>query len=586
MNMKKFSLISIILLLFAFLGYTAFQDKSYTVFKVIEANHIIVDFNKNGSVDIDEDVILPDFQTFSLTSSDEQRAIAKQLNISEEDSLALGYYSQKYAQNLLEDKLIKIKKNKDGFYQISQEGKDYIKLIINSPFALKDNKPLNPDSFKKQIDLLKKAELRIYNNKSNKFHYLTCKYGQIAHDSVILPKNQLPKDASPCKFCQIKEKIPQKIKKSVHKYVYNKNSIELFLSDLTTVYKPDNNCSTDYCKLIVNQINSSNKSIDIALYGYTDIPAITEAIKKAMNRGVYIRFVYDIDTKDSNLYPETFRLANLIKNSNTDIGNKNYQGALMHNKFFIFDDENLITGSANLSNTDMSGFNSNAIIFIKSKEIANIYKEEFEQMYSAKFHNSKSKIENKENIPVGNSIISVYFSPTDSTINEMIIPMIDNAKHYVYMPIFIITHEKLVQALIAAKKRGVDVRLIIDATNTSRKDSLHNIMRKNKILVKSENYAGKLHSKSIIIDDKYVILGSMNFSKSGENKNDENVLLIENEEIAKYYKDFFLYLWQRIPNKWLFQNARAESHDSIGSCNDGIDNDFDGKIDSLDEGCR
>ena len=46
-------------------------------------------------------------------------------------------------------------------------------------------------------------------------------------------------------------------------------------------------------------------------------------------------------------------------------------------------------------------------------------------------------------------------------------------------------------------------------------------MRNAKIPVKVENYAGKVHSKSIIIDDKYIVAGSMNFSNSGENRNDE-----------------------------------------------------------------
>ena len=94
-----------------------------------------------------------------------------------------------------------------------------------------------------------------------------------------------------------------------------------------------------------------------------------------------------------------------------------------------------------------------------------------------------------------------------------------------------------------------------------------------------------MHSKSIIIDDRYIILGSMNLSKSGNSRNDENVLLIENPQMAKYYKNFFLYLWNKIPEIWLRKNVSSESHDSLGSCYDGIDNDFDGKIDSEDSGC-
>ena len=233
----------------------------------------------------------------------------------------------------------------------------------------------------------------------------------------------------------------------------------------------------------------------------------------------------------------------------------------------------------------MSGFNSNAIVLINSKEIAQIYEQEFEQMYNNHFHGKKAKIEQKENILLGESIVSVYFSPTDKAITEKIIPLINNAHKYIYVPAFVITHKRFTQALINAKLRGVDVRIILDATNARNQHTTHETMRKNNILVKTENYAGKMHAKSILIDDNYLIIGSMNFSKSGESRNDENILIIENPYLTKYYKDFFNYLWQKIPDIWLTKNAASESHDSLGSCFDGIDNDFDGKIDSADSGC-
>ena len=95
-----------------------------------------------------------------------------------------------------------------------------------------------------------------------------------------------------------------------------------------------------------------------------------------------------------------------------------------------------------------------------------------------------------------------------------------------------------------------------------------------------------MHSKIIIIDKKYVITGSTNFSNSGENKNDENMIIIENQKIAKFYADFFEYLWSKIPDKYLKFNPPAESKYSVGSCTDGVDNDFDDKIDTKDEGCH
>ena len=106
----------------------------------------------------------------------------------------------------------------------------------------------------------------------------------------------------------------------------------------------------------------------------------------------------------------------------------------------------------------------------------------------------------------------------------------------------------------------------------------------NGIEVKTENYAGKMHSKTIIIDDKYSIIGSMNFSNNGEKRNDENMLIIEDKEITQFLKSSFLHLWHKIPNKYLTIDPRPESLESFGSCSDGIDNDFDGKIDSKDKG--
>ena len=95
-----------------------------------------------------------------------------------------------------------------------------------------------------------------------------------------------------------------------------------------------------------------------------------------------------------------------------------------------------------------------------------------------------------------------------------------------------------------------------------------------------------MKESSIIIDDKYTIIGSMNFSKSGEHKNDENTLIIVDRGVAKFYKRFFLYQWNRISNFWLTHDVSAESVYSIGSCSDGIDNDYDGKTDLQDDGCK
>ena len=206
-------------------------------------------------------------------------------------------------------------------------------------------------------------------------------------------------------------------------------------------------------------------------------------------------------------------------------------------------------------------------------------------MFQGKFHNDKESFSN-ELVKLEDAEIQVYFSPQDKGIEKSILPLINNAKRYIYIPTFVLTHKKLSDALILAKQRGVDVKIIMDALSVSTKHSKINELRKSGVEVKTENYAGKMHSKSMFVDDKYSIIGSMNFSNSGENKNDENFLIIKNEEITEAGKDFFLYQWENIDNRWLKQNPRAESVDSIGSCFDGIDNDYDGLIDNAEDACK
>ena len=206
-------------------------------------------------------------------------------------------------------------------------------------------------------------------------------------------------------------------------------------------------------------------------------------------------------------------------------------------------------------------------------------------MLSGKFSIMKTA-NSRKSIKLGKTVVTPLFSPKDKIITNNIIPLIESSKNYIYIPAFIITHDALTNSLIRAKHRGVDVKIILDATNTSGSRNKLKVLRMSGIPVKVENYAGKVHSKSIIIDDKYIIAGSMNFSNSGENKNDENVLIVEDERLARHYKGFFEYLWKKIPDKYLKQGVRAEGKYSIGSCTDGVDNNFDGKVDKEDAGCK
>ena len=554
--LKKSLSIGFVILVFIFIMIFSFpRDKKYFVEEIKSPIEIKLSNNRIFKI--------TDLETFDDKFSMHNKVLAFQNVITEEEAFILGNLAKYWASNLIKGRKVIIKDDNDLiFYKYGYRGK-----FLYSGFCFDDSKPFYKEAFEKRLTEIRRARYKVIDMKTEKIYNVTDKEVRNLENYIIIRKSHLSK-----------QKYVQRIFK-------NKN-IKIFLTDSTTKWQPDRNCTTSLCQEILFNINNADKSIDLALYGYSRIFAIEEALKNAIKRGVKIRLVIDMDDKGKNIYPDTERLLTIVSAYKDDRFSNESQ-KLMHNKFCIFDDKILITGSANLSHTDMSGFNSNSVIVIDSLDIAKIYKQEFEQMYNEKFHELKNPIPDKEEIKTDSqNTVSVYFSPTDKIITNKIVPLINQAKKYIYISSFIITHKDVEFALKKAKVRGVDIKIITDATSAGGKYSIHNELRQINIPVKVEDKAGKMHSKSIIIDDNITLFGSMNLTKSGDTKNDESVMYIVNPIVAKQFKKQFLYTWDSIPDKWLIKTPRAESPDSVGSCFDGIDNDFDGKFDANDNSCH
>lgn len=598
---NHFTTLFLLSLLVAFLTFLNISSKTRTVRSVISPTKIIIDTNSKNTHS-NETYCIDGIDAFSLEySEDFINKYTQKYNLTQNEFISLGYLAQDYAQKTLLNQKVRIKLGTNvskecKYASISLNGIDYKKALENSGFGIVNDNIKNLDKFKHNLELARKLNLVILNHHSNKYHTLDCPYGNIAHDKVILPKSQLPEDTIPCKFCHTDKpktrliknndiiEIPSIIQPSLQ---ISNGEITTYITDFTKVLKPTNTCNTSACIRLLSEIDNSNSTIDIALYGYREVPEITSALKRAKSRGVRIRYVCDslYDTS-RNYYPDNEVIEKLASSYRSDrSSSQTLSNMLMHNKFLIFDNKTVYTGSMNLSSTGTSGFDVNSIIIIKSKEVANLYTKEFEQMLNGKFHTEKNIFTTNRKFLLDNSEIEIYFSPKDKPTNR-ILELIKNAKTYIYIPTFLITHNEIATELINAHNRGVDVRIIIDANSVTTRNTKHSQLRKSGIMLKTENYAGKLHAKTMIIDDTYFVSGSMNFSNSGANKNDENLVIIKDKDIAKLHKNFFLYLWTIIPNKYLHKNAKPESPDSIGSCSDGIDNNFNNKTDNEEDYCK
>ena len=554
---------------------------SYRVFKIVSPVEIFIDFNKNDIFDEKSPYIVNNI--FYIDKNKDLSEYSEFSSLSKKEIIFLDYYAHLTSQNLLKNKFVKIKDN-----NIIINNKKYADLLIKSGYFY-DNSAFSRTNLVKKVKTIDLNNYVLYNTKSKKYHSLDCENIYNIKNYKIVKKSFINDKFVPCKNCILNNAEKTDTKKITADFneSITKGCLTVYFLDLNKIMTPSYKCNTSACLALKKEIDGAKYSIDFAIYGIENQSEIFNALVKAKNRGVKIRWVTDFNKKDGSIYKDTFKLQNILPCFNSD---KSYdlsnQSAIMHNKFFIFDNQKVFTGSANITSTGLTGFNANYAILINSKQAAEIYKKEFEQMYNGKFHKLKSAILNRPVSIDKSSYINIYFSPQDKIITSKIIPLIRCAKNYIYIPVFFITKKELADELINAHSRGVDVKVINDATNSHTKYSIHKQLRNVGIKVKTENYAGKMHTKAVIIDDKYSIIGSMNLTNSGENKNDENVVIIYDKDIALYMKKTFLYLWNKIPKKYETFDPRAESTESIGSCFDGIDNNYDGKTDKEDEGCK
>ncbi|WP_341823978.1 phospholipase D family protein [Wolbachia endosymbiont (group A) of Udea olivalis] len=125
---------------------------------------------------------------------------------------------------------------------------------------------------------------------------------------------------------------------------------------------------------------------------------------------------------------------------------------------------------------------------------------------------------------------TVCFTPRENCTN-LIIDSVDHAKKSVLVQAYQFTSKPIAESLVQAKKRGIDVMVILDESQVSSKYSVINELFHQKIPIYIDYKPAIAHNKIIIIDDSKVITGSFNFTYAAESRNTENLLIITGDPL-------------------------------------------------------
>ena len=165
-------------------------------------------------------------------------------------------------------------------------------------------------------------------------------------------------------------------------------------------------------------------------------------------------------------------------------------------------------------------------------------------------HLISSPLQAKQVYSAPETTIESGFSP-DGSAEKLILSTINSAQKSIRVAAYAFTSPTVVDALFKAKKRGVDIAVIVDHKQNTQLDTKGrgkaalNLLVNAKISVKTLNTKNTQHSKYMIIDNLHIQTGSYNYSAAAALYNHENVIVIRNNEsLAKTY----LNNWQTLYN--------------------------------------
>ena len=324
------------------------------------------------------------------------------------------------------------------------------------------------------------------------------------------------------------------------------NQIELYTNSLEILQK------------FINAINGAKKSLHLEFYIWAlggDADRVGEALIAAAQRGVACRVLLDsLGSKDwlKSKWPKRFRNAGIAITEALpiQIGRFQFRRAdiRLHRKIFVIDGVVAWTGSMNM--VDPRTFKQDsgvgewvdALVRIEGPVVS-----QFDLTFLFDWSVATAGIRkfNEPNLdipaPAGEALAQEFASGPvyrDDILYQVLLSAIMDAREELTITTpYFGPDDGLIQALMAAANRGVKVTLIVPKLNDSTLVAWSSRSMYGDLLNAGVNIAefhgGLLHTKSMLIDKRIAIFGSVNFDQRSLRLNFEISLIVYNEVFCK-----------------------------------------------------
>jgi|GEM_PF-2323872 len=396
----------------------------------------------------------------------------------------------------------------------------------------------------------------------------------------------------------------------------DENSADQRLLEMYVNYsgiKPNGHKPPEFDIRLAQLIDGARKEVYWAMYGFARA-SIRDSVLRAVTRGLDVQLAGDAGTYayGESGYVQFEDLLRRYPNAKLVAGNSQ---SIQHNKFCVIDRRYVMTGTGNITDSEIDR-NYNVWMIIESKEMAEDFINDHQQMMAGRFGHAKDRADYNNVFNVGGVKIETYFSPQEDAMSRFL-QAVAEAQQSINFAIFAFTHDQLGRLFIQKHKQFTaqntadggsrKVSGIMDrsqlthnqyvevyrvatscghtfgfeagggatnggsvnpftatwntpnATNTRCYSPFDLRIDGNE----NSNYigdwqagGGRLHAKTIVIDagtpNAKLLLGSFNWSPNANNNNDENLIVIHSPAIVDRYLQF----WQQIYNDGIPMNKR------------------------------
>jgi cardiolipin hydrolase len=138
-----------------------------------------------------------------------------------------------------------------------------------------------------------------------------------------------------------------------------------------------------------------------------------------------------------------------------------------------------------------------------------------------------------------------WFSPGDDCL-KAITGQLRACRQRADICVFTLSDDRISAEVLAAHRRGVAVRLITDNEKAIDRGSDVVALRDAGVPVRVDQSAAHMHHKFALFDQRWLLNGSYNWTRSAATENEENLVLCNDPALLRQFAQAFDALWEQL----------------------------------------